>query len=486
MSKPVITLLVIVGLGICGALLYWFMLADTEISKNRDSAAIQEITRTEDSDARDDWLMTFSEPPKPLRNSFEQQADAIYRSLRMQRYDEAETTVMALSDPALKTRDGLPLLTEAIDHLTNNQSSEFADVLQSMEQWVAAKPDSAVARLLRGRSYYQEAWRLRGSRQAGDTTSANWENYRHYMSLALEDISQAHLSQLSLPQIPEYLLAILTSLGDKQNVHRQAFQQAIAQYPDYYPLYRERFRYLLPFWSGSWEELKAFARETSKKGPPYSVFAPAALATYARNAGVDAGTYLNQPEVWKEIAEGYKEAMDAYPQNTRWLIGFAKIATLAGRTRLSEALLERALAINPQEFNALLAVSELYRQTRRWEAAMASIAKAVELQPINYYALTQAGWAHLWGGRYTRAATYYNQASELRPKEVKNWVNLCHLYYLQDYFEAAINACNMAEKVDPDYSASYYFRAMVYDMLGKEGMAEHDRTTMRQLNAQNK
>src|SRR5579884_2075795 len=57
------------------------------------------------------------------------------------------------------------------------------------------------------------------------------------------------------------------------------------------------------------------------------------------------------------------------------------------------------------------------RDSRRWAAAAVSLARAVELSPGDYRALTNLGWNLHLSGRTTEGLEYLGRAIELAPRE---------------------------------------------------------------------
>lgn len=433
-------------------------------------------TQTLPKGPSDEELQHFSTKAIPVMNSYEHHATLIYDLIAVQRYREAEAALQKLEDPSLKTRDGLPYLSEVLRQMTDGKQAKYTNSIPVFEYWVKTEPDNMHALLLRGIRYYQMAWEIRGWSWASDVAPNAWEKYFALLNKAGQDLTIVYQSgTLRLPAL-EYLMAVTTSMGMPGSTHSALFMEALREAPDYYPFHREHFRYLSPYWQGSWKAAMAYSWQIAERlGGETLALVPEVLELYSRHHEQNPALFLNDDEVWPTIATSYQTLFTLYPNNTRWLAGLAEIALKAERLELAKHLIERALAIYPEDQKALLAAASYYVKTLQWEQAMTLYGKLAELLPHDPYILASAGWAHLWGGRYSSAASYYSKVQELYPADASYSVSLCHIYYLEGYYETAFNECSRAAELSPRLAPTYYFRAMVNDALGMTNRAAADR-----------
>jgi Flp pilus assembly protein TadD len=127
-------------------------------------------------------------------------------------------------------------------------------------------------------------------------------------------------------------------------------------------------------------------------------------------------------EQWAEAEAVYSRIIDAIasPVEADWLVFFARGAARErmGRFEDSEADLQRALALSPDQPEALnyLGYSWVDRGVRL-EEGLEMIQRAVEMRPRSGHIIDSLGWAHYRLGDYDLALTYLERAVELAPAD---------------------------------------------------------------------
>jgi len=141
--------------------------------------------------------------------------------------------------------------------------------LEGLNAWVANKPKSALAYLIRAKYYYDCAWAVRGPDFSGAVTPAHWQGFKELLGKAADDARRSIELDPRIPWSYYLQLEIAHGYGDSAQVE-QAFQAGIQRFPNYYALYQDRLHYLQPKWSGSTAAMFQFVDQYAGKAPANS------------------------------------------------------------------------------------------------------------------------------------------------------------------------------------------------------------------------
>lgn len=128
-----------------------------------------------------------------------------------------------------------------------------------LDAWVAADPKSPTAYLLRAAYERQVAWLKRGNGFANDVGSAHQQAFTADITASAHDIHTSLLLDAHNPYA-WYLDVLIERDAGGNDAQQAAFEQAIAHYPDYYPLYSVRLAGLQPKWFGSVDAMDQFVQ----------------------------------------------------------------------------------------------------------------------------------------------------------------------------------------------------------------------------------
>jgi Domain of unknown function (DUF4034) len=147
------------------------------------------------------------------------------------------------------------------------KDSDFELRIESVNQWIAAFPQSAAAHISLAELYSGYAFFARGTGHANTVSKDQWQLFN-------ERIAQAHRVILDAASLKErdprwyYVMLILAQAeGWDKTDTRELLNQALAFEPDYYHFYRLYATYLLPQWYGDPGEIQRFADEVSRPLP---------------------------------------------------------------------------------------------------------------------------------------------------------------------------------------------------------------------------
>jgi DNA-binding winged helix-turn-helix (wHTH) protein/tetratricopeptide (TPR) repeat protein/TolB-like protein len=133
----------------------------------------------------------------------------------------------------------------------------------------------------------------------------------------------------------------------------------------------------------------------------------------------------------------------------------------------AEELLKEVIARQPQEQEAYLELSQLYRSTYRAAESLEVLERGVGVIPHSGYLRLYYGYGLLWQERYPEAIHQFEIYSRINPEEANPWDSLGEAYLIAGIPERALEKYARALEVDPDFTASRLGRAWAYGQLGR-------------------
>ena len=138
-----------------------------------------------------------------------------------------------------------------------------------LDEWVAKDATSASALLLRAKHGYDQGWATRGHNFSAKTASDRMTAFADNVRAAFADANAAQALAPADPYIAYLRLEILGAGGPSPAL-KAAFDDAIAKFPGYYPLYDNVLETLQPRWGGTTEAMTAFVDQYAGNAPQYS------------------------------------------------------------------------------------------------------------------------------------------------------------------------------------------------------------------------
>jgi tetratricopeptide (TPR) repeat protein len=134
----------------------------------------------------------------------------------------------------------------------------------------------------------------------------------------------------------------------------------------------------------------------------------------------------------------------------------------------ANAEFQRALALAPNNAQALQGAGSFDVYMGHAERGIAEARRAVVLDPLNRDTHSNLGQALYYGHRYKQALAAFQDALTLDPEEPESLGTRGLAYYALGDFDRARGSC----EVKPDYWASQWCLAVVYDKLGRHADAQ--------------
>jgi adenylate cyclase len=181
----------------------------------------------------------------------------------------------------------------------------------------------------------------------------------------------------------------------------------------------------------------------------------------------------------------FEEALTVDPQAASALtgLGFTHLRDVLNRwtdaygdhLQRADELVERAIALVPDNAQAYQYKALLRRAQRRSEEAIAAAERAVSLNRNLAGAYTEIGWNHALLGQPERTEPYVQQGIRLSPRDpflVYWWlyIGVAQLHQGQD--GAAVATFRRAIDADPGFPSSYGWLAAAYVFTGREAEAQ--------------
>ena len=171
-----------------------------------------------------------------------------------------------------------------------------------------------------------------------------------------------------------------------------------------------------------------------------------------------------------------------------WLYGFQTEAPFTGNVptpesqrnyvQLAQEYAERAIAIDPDQAEAHLALSIVDQYYRRWDGRLAKAKKAYELNPNHYAIAFWYGRALLREGRIDEGIPIIERAAELDPR---NW-SIHYFFGLElgwaQRWERAKQQLKLVQSMVPEFSGSYSLLALFGAFTDDQALALENAETL--------
>lgn len=142
-------------------------------------------------------------------------------------------------------------------------------LLQNLDRWQQVDPTSVFPYLIRAQYYETTGWAARGTDRVAEVPAHEMERFRKDLDLASGDLRKSITIDSRIPW--SYLLLLKVNSGDGDSLATQtAFEKAVAAFPGYYPLYRQRLYTLTPKWGGSVPAMYGFVERYAGGAPEAS------------------------------------------------------------------------------------------------------------------------------------------------------------------------------------------------------------------------
>jgi membrane associated rhomboid family serine protease/tetratricopeptide (TPR) repeat protein len=405
-------------------------------------------------------------------------------------YKTLDSMMNRYSAAAADLPDGGSTFAGIVHGLSDLFDYGMPDPLQAFERtsdWRRSIKDSVEAELVEAMLFRTWAWSVRGGGYAKSVSPQAWAifAYRTEMAAAsLEEISEAESSnplwyQLSLSIGLDQSLAI-----DKL---RAIFDQGVAKFPRYLPLYAAMLRILMPRWNGSYEKVDQLITDAAAKlnlGPGQLTYARL-YWIYSSLEDDDINVFNDALAKWPMMKQGFKEMMSRYPASDLILNAFEKFACIDGDTdeyRAARSVVEKRLAATAwsakfslqacdRKFAEQAALDYIDRGNAlldrfEFNNAIANFDKAIASDPKAAMAYADRGMAYVWKHNGVQARKDFDAAFALDPHNPVVFRGRGMLASAAGNPDDAIAAFSKDLDIEPANIFSLEFRARAYEQTG--------------------
>jgi hypothetical protein len=227
-----------------------------------------------------------------------------------------------------------------LDNLFQFGGLSSEEILVNLASWRRQYPDSILPAIMEASAFTDWGWMARGHGYATSIAQQQMQifDYRNAMAEGvLEDI-RARGEQEPLWYTLD--VNVMLDLGDTQGEIRSAFNDGIAKYPNFLPLYRAEMRALMPRWGGSYEKVNAvidnaaLGRDSTTGEQIYARL----YWAYALLEGDDVDIFTDARADWRRMIEGFGLLLKQYPDSDYLMNGYAYMACRAGDSEKYHAL----------------------------------------------------------------------------------------------------------------------------------------------------
>jgi len=272
-------------------------------------------------------------------------------------FAQLQAIIDTLSQPDQLTGDGRPKLMavySGLKHFVEVYNSWSSD-LNKIQSWRKYRPQDYGPDVVEALVWRAWAWHVRGTGYADSVSAEGWKLFNEKLDNAAAVLDRSKERATRTPLWYQVRLGVARDLGADDTQYQAIFDEAVARFPGYLPLYLQMAGHLSPKWGGSYSLLEKFARKTAgdKRHDDFT--------TYTRIYW-DLGTQENEQfdlfrdsdVSWSLMKAGFEKMMQQYPRSDWNLNAFASFACRAGdgptyaalRVRMGEKVFSDVWASN--------------------------------------------------------------------------------------------------------------------------------------------
>ncbi|MCP8899598.1 DUF4124 domain-containing protein [Gilvimarinus xylanilyticus] len=252
------------------------------------------------------------------------------------------------------------------------------EMLQALNAWVAASPESYQAYIARAMCRYARGWSERGNRFISDTSRDQIAGMEREFAHAYEDVEQA-LALNNRAIVAYYLITALGRSGSDQEKAYSALVKANYQYPQNYIVRRGYILGLSPRWGGSWQEIQDFVAEV-----PVQDTGNPKLKELAGYESFEKGALLYLDKEYQAAIEAFDQSLESGPNPVAYAYRGRAYYRL-DKDRLAIDDLTKAIYLRPDYADQYYWRSQALYYFGRYADALADIERAYALDPTDEY-----------------------------------------------------------------------------------------------------
>lgn len=177
---------------------------------------------------------------------------------------------------------------------------------------------------------------------------------------------------------------------------------------------------------------------------------------------------------FEKAAKLYLQLAVAYPEDENYLISAANCYDRLNDKKVALSLYKKAFAINSQSLTAILNLSTIYYELKKYEQAKDFAQCALEIKKDNFFALMNLGNVAYAQGDFETALGYYEKIYALNSNSYNAIINIANTCYNLGDFLRAIEFAQFAMAKRPTDANPYIVAGNCYiELEKKEEAAEN-------------
>ena len=158
----------------------------------------------------------------------------------------------------------------------------------------------------------------------------------------------------------------------------------------------------------------------------------------------------------------YRKIIDLSNLEDVSYLNFALICSRKGNLEAASSYIQKALEINPSNFEGIIFLSNIYKKQNKFNEALVSLKKAKKLRSNSYEIFNNMGNIYNSQGLHKKAILSYKKALNIKPDSLVTLINLGNAFVDKGDSKEAIKVFQKAIKEDPKSEFAYYFLANLY------------------------
>jgi tetratricopeptide (TPR) repeat protein len=328
-----------------------------------------------------------------------------------------------------------------------------------LNDWVQSDPDNWIPYAARAEFLVAEGWRARGDNYSIDTTEKQFAGMREAFTAAEKDLVKTLALKPAFTGTYDNYLE-LARHGEGGLTEAQIIALAAEQgVSDYYLRY-QYIQTLQPKWGGSFEEIRHYALESQhdREADP-RIYQLLGYEYQIR------GELASHEQEWQACVEYYTKAFE-YGDLYTWRYGRAKCNENLQRWDAFIADLQ-VVGASSRDHMAFSRVAHAYANKKRYRQALASIEKAIALEPDVVAHHNYAGWLQMTMKQDDKALAAFARSLSILPNDVYAADNTARIHLSRQEREAALPYLEISAHYDETNAQKWYLYADVLNHLEK-------------------
>ena len=235
-----------------------------------------------------------------------------------EQFDQLESSLSCLLSPTRRFTSGRPGSSAIYGFFKMKLPGPGVELAEGerISRWTRVFPNSKFVRFAEARFTYAKAWNTRGGSFAKDVSEESWKGFRDGLKNAEQLLIQAPVELRNTPISQHLLLAISQDSGQPIETRVALFREGIARWPQYYGLYENMLKRLVPKWGGSWDIVDQSIRTWSSQ-----LSTEEGLSMYSRlyaRVLLDGANVEETMIQWPTMKASLADLVRRYPDSYNW------------------------------------------------------------------------------------------------------------------------------------------------------------------------